>query len=89
MGGRVFSTGGDARIHVWDVDSGDELLSYPGADFRPSPSDGGLVLQPLPESAGAVLIDTSLRGEVGAVDVNAVAGTGRSMVAANRVSRAA
>ena len=29
-GRRVVSTGGDAQVHVWDLDSGNEVLRYPG-----------------------------------------------------------
>ncbi len=72
-GRSVFSTGGDGLLHQWDLDSGEELLSYPAAGGRPSPSAGGLVLLPSSEPAGALLIDTSLRAEVRAIDANVVA----------------
>ncbi len=67
-GASVFSTGDDGRLHQWNVESGEEILSYGAPEGRPSPNAAGLVLVPSTEGPTALLIDTSLRGEIAAVD---------------------
>jgi class 3 adenylate cyclase/WD40 repeat protein/KaiC/GvpD/RAD55 family RecA-like ATPase len=77
-GRTIFSTGFDGQLHEWDANSGDELLTYPGSGGRPAPSVNDLVLVPSAESPAALLIDSSLRGEVQALDATALAAAGFS-----------
>ena len=69
----MFSTGEDGRLHQWDVESGEEQLAYGAPQGRPSPNTEGLVLVPSSEGPIALLIDTSLRGEIASVDNTALA----------------
>ena len=67
-GASVFATGDDGHLHQWNVESGEEILSYGAPEGRPSPNAAGLVLVPSTEGPTALLIETSLRGEIAAVD---------------------
>jgi DNA-binding SARP family transcriptional activator/WD40 repeat protein len=68
-GQTVFSTGRDGVLREWDARTGAELFTHPGlGNGRPSYSDDGLVLVAQPDLDVLALLDTRVRGELGAVE---------------------
>lgn len=65
----VWSTGRDGSLRGWSATTGDELFTLDGAGTGTvSATAGGRVLVADPDSASAVLIDSTLRGEIAAVE---------------------
>lgn len=68
-GRTVYSTGADGALREWDAVTGRELAAYPGAgEGQVSFSDDGLVSVTQPDRDTATLLDTSVRGEVAAIE---------------------
>ncbi len=78
-GRTVFSSGSDGLLHQWDLESGDLMLTYPAPQGRAAINGPGLALvTSLGGEPTALLIDTSLRGEVAALDTLSIAASGLS-----------
>jgi WD40 repeat protein/energy-coupling factor transporter ATP-binding protein EcfA2 len=72
-GRTIFSTGPDGILRQWSLE-GDELATVPGiVNTRPAISETGLVLAAQPGSNEALMVDTGLRSELGAVDARGAA----------------
>jgi WD40 repeat protein/DNA-binding SARP family transcriptional activator/energy-coupling factor transporter ATP-binding protein EcfA2 len=68
-GNTIHSTGADGTLRVWDAMTGQEQFVYPGVgNGRPSMTDDGIILVSRPDRDTAVVLDTRLRGELGAVE---------------------
>ena len=79
-GNTIYSTGADGTLRVWDAITAQEQFVYPGVgNGRPSITDDGFLLVGRPDRETAVLLDTRLRGEVGAVETCAGSATPDSL----------
>ena len=68
-GHAIFTTRDDSLVRRWDATTGTETGSWPGATAgRPALSDDGLLLVGHWGTPTAALIDTRVRGELGAAD---------------------
>lgn len=72
-GRTIFTTNVDPVVRRWDATTGVQTGSWPGVHRgRPAVSEGGMLLGGLWGTATASLIDTNVRGELGATDVRAL-----------------
>ena len=69
-------------VRHWDSETGEEIFAYPAPQGRPAATEGGrLVLVPALGTPTALLIDTTLRAELGAAFPAVAGGTAISVSA--------